>query len=417
MKDRILQAADSPRDLEALYRSDPGEFVRGFSEAWMVRPDSQILSVWRERLFFGEPAAKVPAWRAGDLWLTVALVFVAGTFAELPRFFPMWDQELFYSRNLAAIVAGALTVFFCIQRKCGRWVMASLAAAFAGVVVFLNILPCDTNSQTGVLACLHAPVLFWSVLGAAFLGGAWRDVAGRMVYIRYNGELLIFTTIILAGGVVLTLLTLSLFQLIDVNINEWYGKYVVVYGSIGAPIVATLLIDRIIGERFKIAPLLAKVFTPLFLVTVVVYLAAMIAARKSPFTDRDFLIAFNVLLVVVLGLCVFSISERGREPTAGFADFMNAGLVAVTLLVDLIALAAILFRLSAFGFTPNRLVVLGANVLIFVHLAGILFHYVRFLARRDAVGTLESWIVRYLPAYAVWSGIVVVGFPLVFRFR
>jgi len=48
-----------------------------------------------------------------------------------------------------------------------------------------------------------------------------------------------------------------------VPIEEWYMKNVVVYGAIGSPIVATLLVERVVGDRFRIAPLLAKVFHPL----------------------------------------------------------------------------------------------------------------------------------------------------------
>jgi hypothetical protein len=91
------------------------------------------------------------------------------------------------------------------------------------------------------------------------------------------------------------------------------------------PIVATLIGERIVGTRFKIAPLLAKVFTPLFLVMALAYLVAMAIQQKSPFTDRDFLIAFNGLLLVVLALCVFSISERGTTARFAVADFLNIG--------------------------------------------------------------------------------------------
>ncbi len=121
---------------------------------------------------------------------------------------------------------------------------------------------------------------------------------------------------------------------------------------------------------------LACLRLPLFFwsLIAVAYLAAMMLNHKSPFTDRNFLIAFNALLLVVLGLCVFSISERGSKTTAGVAVYMNIALLSVTLVIDLIALAAIFFRLASYGFTPNRFAVLGANLVAFGHLLGILWH-------------------------------------------
>jgi len=421
MKDQILHAAGSPRELEALYRKSPDAFTRAFREAFAASPDSTALRVWQERLFFdgqaGMPSSSSRL-QARDIWLVVALSLIAGTLAKLPLVFPVLDGERFYPRNLCGIVAGALISYFCIQRLCRARTVVFIMSLLLGSLLYLNLLPGGSNSATLVLACMHAPFFFWSLLGVAFLGGAWRNQPGRMDYVRYNGELLVFSTIVLIGGMVLTGLTFALFKLIDLDISDWYMKSVVVYGAIASPIVATLLIDRVVGDRFKITPLLARVFTPLFLVTVVAYLIAMILQHKSPFTDRDFLIAFNGLLLVVLGLCVFSVSERGPKDSSGVIDLMNVALVSVTLVIDVVALAAILFRVTSDGgFTPNRLAVLGANLLAFCHLAGILYHYMRFIRKTGRFERLENWIVGYLPAYTIWSLVVMVGFPLLFWFR
>jgi len=418
MKDRILESAGSARELEKLYRGSPVEFTRAFPEALTEMPESAVLLVWQERLFFEErPAAAeaVPRLPARDIWLTILISFCEFNFTKLPQWFPAATAERFYARNLCGILAGALIAWFCVERRSRRGLLALVFLAAA--LVDLNLLPEESKSESVVLALLHAPFVFWSLVGFAFLGGAWRNLPGRMDYLRYNGELLVYTTVVLLGGMVLTGITLALFSMIDVKIEDWYMNHVVVYGAIASPVVATLLVEKVVGTRFKIAPLLAKVFTPLFLVTGIAYLIAMILKQKNLFTDREFLLAFNVLLLVVLGLCVFSISERGSGESAGVMDWMNIGLVAVTLAIDAVALAAILFRVSSYGFSPNRLAVLGANLLVFVHLAGILRHYLQFARKNRSFGDLEKWIAGYLPAYTAWSLVVMLGFPLVFRFR
>jgi hypothetical protein len=88
------------------------------------------------------------------------------------------------------------------------------------------------------------------------------------------------------------------------------------------------------------------------------------ARRREPFIDRDFLITFNGLLLLVLGISVFSIVERPEESHGQPIDNVNFALVVVTLAIDAIALSAILFRIASFGFTPNRVIVLGANPII-----------------------------------------------------
>lgn len=421
----IVRAIDSPRELEALYRDNPDEFGRVLPELFSRHPESIALQVWYQRLFFKEPS-EVPAAEAsrGDTWnwrgilLTVTLSLVAGTLVKIPDLFRGIDDEWFYSRNVAIIIAMALMAYFWSQRRCPARVIAAILGVALVAVLYLNLLPDRSASDTILLASLHMPLFFWSLLGVSFLAGRWQDYAGRMDYIRYNGELVIYTTIILIGGMVLTGITLALFELIDADdFQLWYLRNVVVYGAVASPIVATWLVDQVLGNRLNIAPLLARVFTPLFLITVVIYLVVMLLGQKSPYTDRDFLITFNGLLLLVLALSIFSASERAPGRAGGFVDSLNIALVAVTLMVDVVALSAILFRLTSYGLTPNRIAVLGANLLAFGHLAGILYYYVQLIRRGGDGAPLEGWIVRYLPAYAMWSAVVAFGFPLVFALK
>jgi hypothetical protein len=87
--------------------------------------------------------------------------------------------------------------------------------------------------------------------------------------------------------------------------------------------------------------------------------------------------------------------------------------VAVTLLVDLFALTAILSRLSE-GFTPNRTVVLVSNLLILVNLLLLLPDL--FLAgfRGKPLDRMERIITLYLPVYFIYSIVVIFIFPMVF---
>jgi hypothetical protein len=323
----IINRLDSPRELEALYRSDPEEFRAHFPRAFADNPDSTILRVWHERLFFEDPAQEVApvsghGWRLGDVILIVILSLIAGTLVKIPEFTGAVSEDFYYPRNLGFIIAISLAVYFLVQNACrGKTIVIIGALAFASLL-YLNLLPDKSDSQTIVLSCIHMPFLFWALLGVAFAGDRWRDPSERMDYIRYNGELLVYTTMILIGGMVLTGITLGLFSLIDVRIEKWYMRYVVVYGATASPIVGTFIVDKIARGRFKIAPVLSRLFTPLFLVTLFAYLVVMIVKQKSPYTDRDFLIVFNLLLLVVLGLSVFSISQREQIERRVFSDYI-----------------------------------------------------------------------------------------------
>jgi len=163
-----------------------------------------------------------------------------------------------------------------------------------------------------------------------------------------------------------------------------------------------------------IATVLARVFAPLFLVMTVAYLTVAVLSGQSPFLDRSFLIIFNGLLLVVLGITVFSIVERDDEPGRVVLDYINIALVAVTLLIDAIALSAILFRLASFGFTPNRVVVLGVNLIVMAHLAWICWTYVGLLRRKAGLAEMQRAVGSYLPVYGIWAAAVAFLLPLIF---
>ncbi|HKG32467.1 MAG TPA: DUF4153 domain-containing protein, partial [Gemmatimonadales bacterium] len=128
-------------------------------------------------------------------------------------------------------------------------------------------------------------------------------------------------------------------------------------------------------------------------------------------------IAFDLLLVLVLGLLLYSISARDPEAPPGAFDLLLVLLLATALIADAFALAAIGARISEFGFTPNRVAALGENVILLVNLGWSAVLYVRFLRGRGSFAGLERWQTAYLPAYSLWAAIVVIGFPPLFRFN
>ena len=194
-------------------------------------------------------------------------------------------------------------------------------------------------------------------------------------------------------------------------------NYVVVWGLVSSPIVATFLIDKVMENNFRIAALLAKVFAPIFLIMVIAYLTAMFIQQKSPYSDREFLIIFNILLLTVLAIAIFSISEYSKRQTSELLNAINVALITVTLVIDIIALSAIVYRLSSFGITPNRIAVLGTNLIIFINLVGILKKYLLVLRQKSEHITIEQWCARYLPVYTLWSIFVALVLPFVFWFK
>src|SRR5690606_17146889 len=89
----------------------------------------------------------------------------------------------------------------------------------------------------------------------------------------------------------------------------------------------------------------------------------------------------------------------------------------VTVVVNGIALSAISFRISEWGITPNRVAVMGGNVLMLVHLLIVTVMLYKSATRKAAITEVGRSIVLYIPVYFVWTVVVVFLFPLIFGFE
>ena len=286
--------------------------------------------------------------------------------------------------------------------------------AFVAAGVFANVYPFAPRGYTEVLTALHLPIALWLVVGIAYAGGRWSQVAGRMDFIRFSGELFIYYVLIALGGGVLTAFMAMIFQAIGIDVEPFFESWLLPCGAAGAVLVASWLVEAKQSVIENMAPVLTRLFTPLFAAVLVTFLGTVLWTGRGIDIERNVLIAFDLLLVVVLGLLLYSVSARDPQSPPGAFDVLQVVLVVSALLADAVALWAIAARITEFGFTPNRVAALGENVILLVNLAWSAVLYIRFLRGRGSFARLERWQTDYLPVYAVWAAIVVIVFPPVF---
>jgi hypothetical protein len=92
---------------------------------------------------------------------------------------------------------------------------------------------------------------------------------------------------------------------------------------------------------------------------VFLFLATMAWTGRPIDIQRDLLIGFDLLLVLVVCLVLYSASARDPAAPPNLFDWLQLLLIVSALVVDAVALAAIASRISEFGFTPNRVAARG----------------------------------------------------------
>ena len=187
-------------------------------------------------------------------------------------------------------------------------------------------------------------------------------------------------------------------------------------GAAGAVVVAAWLVESKQRVVENMAPVLTMIFTPLFAVMLVGAAVVYATTGMGGAFDRELLVVFDALMVVVLGLVLYGMSARDPSQTPGWMDRIQLVAVLSALLLDLMVLGAMLARIGDLGLTPNRVAALGLNVLLLVNLTGAAWFSMRFLTGRSTFHRLERWQTAYLPVFALWAAAVVVILPPLFGF-
>jgi hypothetical protein len=327
-------------------------------------------------------------------------------------------------RDLSLFVLPVLAAYFAVLRRLSRTRVLAIGSVVAALALAVNLFPFVAGGSTEPLVAIHLPVALWFVVGIVYVGDSIRSNAGRMNFIRFTGEWVIYYAVIALGGAVLIGLTsLVLTPIIpetdDVLVWDDVLGWMSVSGAAGAVIVAAWLVEAKKSIIENIAPVLTAIFTPLFAIMLLVSATVYSIAGIGREFDRDLLTVFDVLLLVVLGLVVYGISARDAgNGTRGARAMQVIRFVAViaAIVLDALVLVSMFTRVGELGFTANRVAALGLNIVLLVNLAVTAWLIARVLAGRAHPARLEQWQTGYLPVFAAWVVLVVLALPPLFGF-
>lgn len=419
MEIKIKENIENPEQLEKLYRDDKKSFEKSFFEVYNEISDSKIAEFWKARLEYKnlvEP--KIETIKTDVLFLIITCL-ITGFLVKIPQIFDIkLDDYFYYEKNVGLLIFMGLSAYLFLTKSRTDYKQLMISIVVFGIsAVYINLLPSIKESNSINLAYIHLPLLLWCLYGLIFIDFDIKDKSKRIDYIKYNGDIAILTAIILIAGGILTGLTLGLFSAIDLNIERFYFDYIVILGLVSSPIVATYIVKNFPSVSNKMAPIIANIFSPLVLITLVVYLISILFIGKDPYKDRDFLLVFNLMLLGVMAIIVFSVSETSVHKKQKFSEITLFALSIITLIIDIVALSAIVYRLGEYGFTPNRTAVLGSNLLILGNLILIMIDLYKVCFKGKDINTVELTIAKYLPIYTAWTIIVTFGFPLIFGMK
>jgi hypothetical protein len=375
--------------------------------------------LWKQLVLTGQTDG--PGADTRSRWdLLVMVLCAAGAAASIkvPELFGMSIEQdgAFYGPNLGLFVLPWLAALLAWRRQATTALIGVLVALFALGAVAANAYPLADTSQSVALTSIHLPIALWFVVGLAYVADDVRSPRRRMDFIRFTGEWFIYYVLIALGGGVLTAFMAGTFHAIGIDPEQFIAQWLVPCGAAAAVVVAAWLVEAKQSVVENIAPVLTRLFTPLFTAVLLAFLVALGVTSAGIDVEREALILFDLLLVVVLGLLLYSISARDPLAPPTLFDTLQLALVVSALVIDVLVLLEITGRITEYGTTPNKAAALGENVILLANLAWTAWLLLRFIRRHTPFATLERWQTGYLPVYATWAWIVALIFPPLFNY-
>lgn len=371
--------------------------------------------LWKQ-LVMGETSER--SIRRRGLGLAALVAIAAAIWVKLPEITGI-DREPFsefFVSSLPVLFLAPVACYLLITRRAGWRCVIGVAAPFVVVAALLAAYPFEPFGMTHVLAVLHAGIALWLAVGIAYTNGEVTSHALRMDFIRFTGEWIVYVVLLLMGGVLLAAIAIGAFSTVDIDLSTFVQRWLAPCGTAAALVVGAWLVEAKQSVIENIAPVLTKLFTPLFTIVLLALVVASITQHDLIDGSRELLIVFDVVLIAATALLLYALSARAPERPAGWFEGVQLAMVLAALVVDAIVLAAMVGRIGEYGLSPNKLASLGVNLIMLANLAGAAWLQWKFIRGRTGFGSLERWQTSFLPVYGAWATIVVIVFPPVFSF-
>lgn len=437
--DTIRLYEQNPQGLEKVYQQarrngQAHEFAQAVEQLHAAAPDQLLLQAWFYRLTQEGEGSRV---KGSPNWLVaIVLSLLCGLSIWLladPTRFTIGDEIpifVFVVAPLCALwIMGYITITAPPDRAPARYWLVLLGLLLAGAVTYVVYvgprMQATTNQESYLLlAALHLVLLAWAAVGRWLLWGK-PTASDHFAFLLKSFETVVVGGLFVLAGGVFTGLSFGLFDTLGFTVEDWMIRLFLAGGGGLIPVLAVALTydpKRAPGEQnfqegiSRLIATLMRLMLPLALLLLVVYIGLIPMNFYQPFQNREVLIVYNLLLFAVIGLLVSATPVWGQPLPTALGQWLRRGLLTLAglaVLISLYALAAIVYRTGNDGFTPNRVTIIGWNLLNIVLLLLLLVRQLRSKAE-NWLPTMYETFAQGAKAYLVWSVVVLLVIPWLF---
>jgi hypothetical protein len=425
----VESTLDNPQALEALYQSaqeHKGELTfRDAIEAGFERnPNNLLLAAWHYRLQEARRELRQQP-HAANWKLAIPLGILTGLLLWIlsnPRLdFP--TSIPFPLLIWAPLGALAVTAFLTRTNRRGKITIPVIVGLLLATIYATLWTKLQDRPDYLLLMLIHLPLLSWIAAGLHTLGMR-TDHKNTFAFIFKSLEVFITGGLFLMAGGLFAGITVGLFDTLLLTIPESVMRLI---GAGGIGLVSVLTVASVYDplsppaeQRFhqglgRIITTIMWLLLPLTGLVLVIYLCVIPFNFMAPFTNRDVLIVYNVMLFAIMGLLIGATPVYASELSDRQQSILRISILTVaglTVVVSLYALSATAYRTVLGGITMNRLTILGWNTINIGILISLLIKQIK--RKQTWIASIQRTFSKGSLAYLFWTVFLLLAVPLLF---
>lgn len=283
-------------------------------------------------------------------------------------------------------------------------------------------------SQFYYIKYIFSVIIFFIIIALSYNGFQVLNSKTISEFFTFSADISIFACLI--AGVVSTVFgifaTIVIFLIKDIfNIldEEIIIKLIVLSISFLSSIFPFLVYIVYKKMKTNISIYLSRILMPFSLLFIFILLLLLLMPDIRPYDNRVTFVLYNIMLAVIV-LNMFFV--RADYKSSIFTKALYIVLPIVAILFDILVLTSSLYRLAEYGITPNKITLVGTNLVMLGNLVFITFFNIKSILnifknnedikdiKNITIGDTKN--VLYIYVYAAWAFIVCFIMPLFYIF-
>lgn len=286
----------------------------------------------------------------------------------------------------------------------------------------------ELYSQFYYIKYIFSVIIFFIIIALSYNGFQVLNSKTISEFFTFSADISIFAALI--TGVVSTVfgifiaIVLYLIQDIIQSLDE---KVIIKLILLSISFLSSIFpfLVYIVYKKMKtnISIYLSRILMPFSLLFIFILLILLLMPDIRPYDNRVTFILYNIMLAVIV-LNMFFV--RADYKSSIFTKALYIVLPIVAILFDILVLTSSLYRLAEYGITPNKITLVGTNLVMLGNLVFITFFNIKSILnifknnedikdiKNITIGDTKN--VLYIYVYAAWAFIVCFIMPLFYIF-